>query len=182
MKSKTQQAINRCIHIFLTRNKYYGNSFADTEYSIVAIPCSVKVLVRMEDKMRRLMRLWDIDNYRKDNIPKIIDTLLDLANYAILDIMVIVAEVLNKPFNEACPNVDAEFRGHWKRLHNFNVFPTDGEKAFDDLMKAWNDLGTKNGSPTDALIQIAGNALTLAILTAGDQFDYYFNLSREDTE
>lgn len=72
--------------LYIKKNADYGNSVHDTyeKYGLVSF------LVRMEDKLNR------VRNLNKDNVKisdakvqdeKIEDTLMDLANYAILAIM-----------------------------------------------------------------------------------------------
>ena len=67
---------------FIKKNKDYGNSFDKScdEWGIIA------ALVRMEDKLNRLKSITKNGNIQvKDESLK--DTLLDLANYAIMTIM-----------------------------------------------------------------------------------------------
>lgn len=182
MKTKFQQAVNRCIHIFLIRNKYYGNSFADQEYSILNLPCSQKVFVRMEDKFRRLMHLLDVDNTSQENIPKIIDTLIDLTNYAIIAKMLLMSEEINKPVEYPFQSVNSAFRHYIKKLELLFTGQTDGEQAFDDLVQWWKELGSKAYVQSRICSNVAFSALIFAIWVAGDKFDDYFNLVREDTE
>lgn len=65
-------------NIYAAKNADYGNSFEDScnEFGIVA------AIVRMNDKMNRLKTLSKKENKVKDE--SILDTLTDLANYAIL--------------------------------------------------------------------------------------------------
>lgn len=61
------------------KNKDYGNSAHDTyvKYGLVSY------LTRMDDKMNRITSLWKNDSQLVDD-EKIEDTLIDLANYAIM--------------------------------------------------------------------------------------------------
>lgn len=73
-----KQITNEMLDLYIKKNTDYGSSVTDTykDYGLVAF------LVRMSDKMNRLKTL-----YRQPaqvSGEKIEDTLLDLANYAIL--------------------------------------------------------------------------------------------------
>lgn len=65
-------------NIYKTKNADYGNSFSESyqEWGITS------AVVRMDDKMRRLKQLAKHDAQVKDE--RMEDTLLDLANYAIM--------------------------------------------------------------------------------------------------
>lgn len=67
--------------LYITKNHDYGNSVHDTytKYGLTSF------LVRIEDKLNRARTL----NNHEDNLvnEKIEDTLLDMANYAILAVM-----------------------------------------------------------------------------------------------
>lgn len=67
--------------IYIAKNKDYGSSVTDTykKYGLVSF------LVRMEDKMNRLRTLSQQEAEVADE--KIEDTLMDLANYALLAII-----------------------------------------------------------------------------------------------
>ena len=68
-------------NIFEKKNADYGNSFSEQyqEYGLVS-SC-----IRLEDKMRRLKRLNNNEAQVKSE--SIEDTLLDMANYAIMTVM-----------------------------------------------------------------------------------------------
>ena len=69
-------------HIYQQKNQAYGDSFADTYRKLGLI----SAVTRMTDKMNRLQNLavnTDIDKGDES----IIDTCLDLANYAIMTVM-----------------------------------------------------------------------------------------------
>lgn len=75
-------------NLYITKNNDYGNSVSDTfnKFGIDAY------LVRMYDKINRVYSLTRNNAERKVEDEKIEDTLLDLANYA----MIAVVELRNK--------------------------------------------------------------------------------------
>lgn len=80
MHEKINTKCNQLRALLLEKNKMYGNSFFKTldEYG------NVLICVRIEDKLNRLKQI--ILNGEKDNETdeRLIDTLMDLAGYAIL--------------------------------------------------------------------------------------------------
>ena len=68
-------------NLYITKNHDYGNSVHDTyeKYGLTSF------LVRIEDKLNRARTLSKND--AKVNDEKIEDTLIDMANYAILAVM-----------------------------------------------------------------------------------------------
>ena len=68
-------------NLYITKNHDYGNSVHDTyeKYGLTSF------LVRIEDKLNRARTLSKND--AKVNDEKIEDTLMDIANYAILAVM-----------------------------------------------------------------------------------------------
>ena len=86
-KFKLHQEITEGMHnLYVRKNSDYGDSVHDTyeKYGLVSF------LVRMEDKLNRVRTLSTHDALVNDE--KIEDTLLDLANYAILAILELKAE------------------------------------------------------------------------------------------
>lgn len=83
-----QELINELHDLYIRKNKDYGNSVHDTfkKYGLTAF------LVRMEDKMNRLRTLSRQDAQVSDE--KIEDTLMDLANYALLAIIELKQQVV----------------------------------------------------------------------------------------
>ncbi|WP_425203766.1 nucleotide modification associated domain-containing protein [Priestia megaterium] len=73
--------INEIHDTYLRKNADYGNSFGDqySEYGLLS------ALIRLDDKMRRLKQLTKQEAQVKDE--SIRDTVLDLANYAIMTVM-----------------------------------------------------------------------------------------------
>lgn len=69
-----------CLQTYIKKNHDYGNSFDQSldKFGIVA------AIVRMEDKMNRISSLIQKEGKVKDE--SIEDTLLDLANYAIMTV------------------------------------------------------------------------------------------------
>lgn len=76
-----QQILNKLHEIYKAKNADYGNSFTQQyeEYGMLS------GVIRLDDKMRRLKQLMKSDAQVKDE--SIIDTLYDLANYAIMNAM-----------------------------------------------------------------------------------------------
>ena len=86
-KIERHQALLNYLHnLYITKNHDYGDSVHDTylKYGITSF------LVRMEDKMNRVRTLSQKDGLVNDE--KIQDTLLDLANYAILAVLELEGE------------------------------------------------------------------------------------------
>ena len=78
---------NQLHKIYIAKNIAYGNSFSKTfdDYGIIS------ALVRMSDKWNRINSL--ASGAKNDvNDESIIDTLLDLANYAIMTVMELEAQ------------------------------------------------------------------------------------------
>ena len=82
-KIETHAALINQLHdLYILKNKAYGNSVHDTyeKYGLISF------LVRLEDKLNRA-RTLTLNNQILENDESIKDTLLDLANYAILAVM-----------------------------------------------------------------------------------------------
>jgi hypothetical protein len=83
-KSRTdlhREVIEEIHNTFKIKNADYGNSFGEQyeEYGLLS------AVIRLDDKMRRLKQLMKQDAQVKDE--SIRDTVLDLANYAIMTVM-----------------------------------------------------------------------------------------------
>lgn len=78
---KHQELLNQLHNLYVTKNHDYGDSVHDTyiKYGLTAY------LVRIEDKLNRARTLTQKNQLVNDE--KLEDTLLDMANYAILAIM-----------------------------------------------------------------------------------------------
>ena len=76
-----EELLNKMTELYKIKNSDYGDSVSETykKYGLTSF------LVRMEDKLNRLKTLKDKKSMVIDE--KIEDTLLDLANYAILAII-----------------------------------------------------------------------------------------------
>lgn len=76
-----QELVNYLHNLYIAKNTDYGNSVHDTymKYGLVSY------LVRIEDKLNRARTLSQKE--RMVNDEKLEDTLLDLANYAILAVI-----------------------------------------------------------------------------------------------
>lgn len=73
-----KENLDEMASLYEKKNKDYGNSFDGTlnEFGIVA------GVIRMNDKMNRLKRL--VNNKAEISDESIADTLIDLANYAVM--------------------------------------------------------------------------------------------------
>lgn len=78
-----KEIINSMHDLYERKNKDYGDSVHDTyeKYGMISF------LVRMEDKLNRVRTLTTDDAIALVSDEKIEDTLIDLANYAILAII-----------------------------------------------------------------------------------------------
>lgn len=76
-----KEIVDKMIHLYEMKNQDYGNSFEQScnDFGITA------GLVRMSDKFNRIKSLTKNDNLIKDE--SIEDTLIDLANYAIMTLI-----------------------------------------------------------------------------------------------
>ena len=79
---KHQEILNQIHTLYINKNHDYGDSVHDTyeKYRLVSF------LVRLEDKLNRARTLYQ-KNEIKVTDEKLEDTLLDLANYAILAVL-----------------------------------------------------------------------------------------------
>lgn len=73
---------DRLHDIYVAKNSDYGNSFVEVRNEF-----SESVLIRLSDKLNRLKALMKDPEKRKVNDESIDDTLMDLANYAILELV-----------------------------------------------------------------------------------------------
>lgn len=88
-----EQVCETLTTIYEKKNRDYGDSFSKSfeEYGMT-MPC-----IRLEDKLNRLKSLTVKNNSRQVNDESVEDTLLDLANYAIMTFMEIKAHQEVKP-------------------------------------------------------------------------------------
>lgn len=86
---KHQELLNAIHELYITKNHDYGDSVHDTylKYGLASF------LVRLEDKLNRARTISQKEQLVKDE--KIKDTLLDLANYAILAVLELEGEQNN---------------------------------------------------------------------------------------
>lgn len=81
-KSEMHKAVCEALkEIYIQKNADYGNSFSE-QYQEHGLLSSV---IRLDDKMRRLKQLVHSEAQVKEESVK--DTLIDLANYAIMTVM-----------------------------------------------------------------------------------------------
>jgi hypothetical protein len=80
---KHKELLDNLHNLYITKNHDYGDSVHDTyeKYGLISF------LVRMEDKLNRVRTLNKNINNIQVPTEKIEDTLLDLANYAILAVL-----------------------------------------------------------------------------------------------
>lgn len=99
---KTHELIcNRIHETYIKKNHDYGDSFGRSfqKYGIIA------ALVRMEDKWNRLDNLARKNQRGKVNDESISDTLLDLANYAIMTVMELKKNEIRNINDDNCPPI-----------------------------------------------------------------------------
>lgn len=84
---KHEELLNYIHNMYITKNHDYGDSVHDTyeKYGLTSF------LVRMEDKLNRV-RTLNKNGDIQVSTEKIEDTLLDLANYAILAVLELKSE------------------------------------------------------------------------------------------
>ena len=85
---KHQDLLDYLHNLYITKNHDYGDSVHDTyeKYGLISF------LVRIEDKLNRVRTLNNKNTEAQVPTEKIEDTLLDLANYAILAVLELKAE------------------------------------------------------------------------------------------
>lgn len=88
--TKHEELLKKLSELYKTKNSDYGDSVSETykKYGLTSF------LVRMEDKLNRVRTIGRIEAKVKDE--KLEDTLLDLANYALLAIIEIQADITEK--------------------------------------------------------------------------------------
>lgn len=83
IREAEHRAICDTLHdIYVAKNSDYGNSFVEVRNEFPE-----SVLIRLSDKLNRLKALMKDPEKRKVNDESIDDTLMDLANYAILELV-----------------------------------------------------------------------------------------------
>lgn len=78
-------------NIYVTKNSDYGDS-----YKTVRDKYKNSILIRLNDKLNRLESLYDTDKVQKVKDESVKDTLLDLANYCILELIEIKSEEIKE--------------------------------------------------------------------------------------
>ncbi|WP_028125590.1 nucleotide modification associated domain-containing protein [Eremococcus coleocola] len=79
--TRHREILDKMHQTYITKKGDYGNSFSQTYQKFGQIAA----LVRLWDKMNRLSNLYDKDPQVANE--SVLDTLYDLANYAVLTIM-----------------------------------------------------------------------------------------------
>lgn len=87
-----QQICNELNELYQTKNHDYNDSFGKSyrEYGM-SMPC-----IRLEDKLNRLKALTIHNSEQRVKDENICDTLMDLANYAIMTLVEMIYEVEKK--------------------------------------------------------------------------------------
>lgn len=81
-KIDIHESICRSLHdLYVRKNADYGDSFSKVRMDIPNA-----ILVRLSDKLNRLKSLMNSKNERQVNDESIDDTLMDLANYCLLEL------------------------------------------------------------------------------------------------
>lgn len=90
MTGSFEALLNRMHRIHRAKNQDYGNSY-DLAPALLGIPAHVGLLVRMTDKLARACRLAQGQAAQVED-ECLADTLIDLANYALLTILALPGE------------------------------------------------------------------------------------------
>ena len=148
MKITFEEILETMLSTYKAKNADYGSSFDKTlnEFGLVAS------VVRLNDKMERIKSLIKSDAKVLDE--KIDDTLLDMANYAVLTLL----WLRNKDFNnddvdnalkcliEFGYDVFSKNDKAYKKLVEFFDKYNKANKAVSDIAKACFDSGIENNS------------------------------------
>lgn len=155
-KSSTHGGICKELHsTYLAKNRDYGDAFGRSldKFGIVA------AVTRMSDKMSRIETLYEaVGASRSVSDESIEDTLLDLANYAIMTVMWLrdrdeeVADnevaFCNRPFKST---YEAEYNTMLKELRGaVEKFGVKADEARENLNKNLESI-RKNGSPVEGM-------------------------------
>ena len=121
-EKRFRQKIEKLAKVYVAKNKDYGDSFTRSldKRGIIAS------IVRMEDKMNRIDSLYDKPTTEVDE--SLVDSLEDLANYAIMTAMWLEKQV--------------EDMGNHVRYWDDDDFEDDYDDLFDDDIEReldWND-------------------------------------------
>lgn len=92
---KLKELTNQILKIYMDKNSDYGDSFSKSykEFGIIA------PIVRMNDKMERVKQLSKSGD-RKVKDESLKDSLIDLANYALMTVIEIDSESVNVKLEE----------------------------------------------------------------------------------
>ena len=121
-EKRFRQKVEKLAKVYVAKNKDYGDSFTRSldKRGIIAS------IVRMEDKMNRIDSLYDKPTTEVDE--SLVDSLEDLANYAIMTAMWLEKQV--------------EDMGNHVRYWDDDDFEDDYDDLFDDDIEReldWND-------------------------------------------
>ena len=112
--------------LYKKKNADYGDSFAKVREELPNA-----ILVRLNDKLNRLKSLMEDPEKQKVNDESIDDTLMDLANYALLELVERRVEQIDQMK---------------KKIEEEPVSDTIHAKQFADFVTKWNDSVAKNFS------------------------------------
>ena len=116
-----RQKVEKLTKVYIAKNRDYGDSFSQSldKYGILAS------LIRMGDKMNRIDSLYDKPTTEVDE--SLVDSLEDLANYAIMTAIWLEKQV--------------EDMGNHVRYWDDDDFDDDYDNIFDDIERGldWND-------------------------------------------
>ena len=121
-EKRFRQKVEKLAEVYVAKNKDYGDSFTRSldKRGIIAS------IVRMEDKMNRIDSLYDKPTTEVDE--SLVDSLEDLANYAIMTAIWLEKQV--------------EDMGNYVRYWDDDDFEDDYDDLFDDDIEReldWND-------------------------------------------
>ena len=131
-----RQKVEKLTKVYVAKNKDYGDSFSQSldKYGILAS------LIRMGDKMNRIDSLYDKPTTEVDE--SLVDSLEDLANYAIMTAIWLEKQVGNVKMYDDLSDEDF-WDDHVEREIDWN----DGWHEFDD--NDFNDDDEPEDDPDD---------------------------------
>ena len=144
-EKRFRQKVEKLTKVYVAKNKDYGDSFSQSldKFGIIAS------LVRMGDKMNRIDSLYDKPTTEVDE--SLVDSLEDLANYAIM-----TAIWLEKQVEDMGNHVrywdDDDFNGYFDNVTDEDLFD---EREFDDLFD--DDYDDDYDDDIDALLYMLSN-------------------------
>ena len=154
-EKRFRQKVEKLTKVYVAKNKDYGDSFTRSldKRGIVAS------IVRMEDKMNRIDSLHDKPTTEVDE--SLVDSLEDLANYAIMTAMWLEKQVEDMGNHVRYWDDDDFWDDHLEREidwndgwhefddNDFDDDPDDYDDDIDAFLYTLSDLGSEDDEPED---------------------------------